>query len=472
LKVELCRIPSSELSSLFSQYDRFFYWNPSQRNLIECAQGQWQPPIVVEDLLEHLTRGHIGAPVMIDGLIEYEVNLRVAHYIVNADLHQLNQHWIFLSRIHVELPVDLLPFVAEKNWHLPTVKEISEYLMTRGVYSDRLVRVASGLYFGELRKLLDNCVSGEELSVVGAYKARKLKQKGILHIPKPDVEVAGVENITAIIEEAADMLLPAAKEAGLPFLKGSVFIGPPGTGKSLAAKAAATKMDVPLICVDWAGLISDRPGQSEDNIKSVIELAEALAPSIIFFDDFDKAFSSADLSRENAVEKRIAGYLLTWIQERTADVYTIVTCNRVEQIPPELKRRFTDIIFVDLPHEGGRYEIFKVHLDRYMINYSNWSREEWGQVIREYNECTPDELARAVDRAVRNKFRTESTVQITYQDLLTARTQFTPSNIASNTQIENIRANSVVYPKAASQDNSIYKVEARPEFKAMMGRKS
>ncbi|NJM78054.1 MAG: AAA family ATPase [Acaryochloridaceae cyanobacterium RU_4_10] len=138
-----------------------------------------------------------------------------------------------------------------------------------------------------------------------------------------------------------------------------ILLGIPGSGKSLAAKQAARRLGVPLICADWGGLISPILGQSEENVRNLLQVAEASSPSILFFDDFDKAFSTADLSQENGSEKRIAGYLLTWLQEHRSKVFTIVTCNRIVQLPPELKRRFNWKFNVDLPHEGSRYGIFR-----------------------------------------------------------------------------------------------------------------
>jgi SpoVK/Ycf46/Vps4 family AAA+-type ATPase len=320
--------------------------------------------------------------------------------------------------------------------------------------------------------MLATSQSESALDVVAEFKERRLRQKGILYVPKPDVEIAGIENIKISIDKAAAMLLPEAKEAKLPFPEGMVLIGPPGTGKSLAAKSAAKWMNVPLVCADWGNLIAPTPGQTEDNIRSLIELTESISPCILFFDDFDKAFASADLSRENATEKRVAGILLTWLQERTADVYVIVTCNRVLQIPPELLRRFSDIIFVDLPHEGSRFEIFKSHLNKHGADYTHWTDIQWKNIIKRYNECTPDEIGKAVNWAVTDRFRTDRTKNVIVEDLLKAREQFTPSNIANSMTgggnvISDIRLFCMPYKKAASEDNSEFKITPVPEFVAL-----
>ena len=69
--------------------------------------------------------------------------------------------------------------------------------------------------------------------------------------------------------------------------------------------------------------------------------------------------------------------LLTWLQERTAKAFTIVTCNRITQLPPELKRRFDWQVNVDLPHEGSRYELLRTHLGLYCDSVPEFSEVEW-----------------------------------------------------------------------------------------------
>jgi ATPase family associated with various cellular activities (AAA) len=469
MKIELYRIPSSEIPSLIDQYDQCIYWSPDQGKFIERSLDGWKDLTHSDDPLSFLLTNPASKPVFINGIVINEIGDQIKQFIISASLQRLNMHWIFLTPMHVELSSDILPFLSPKTWALPTVSEISAFLKSRNVEGDEYVRAASGLYFRELANLLEHITEQPLLERIVEYKDLRLKQKGILYFPRPTVKVAGSENVVTAIKEASSLLLPEAKEAGIPFPKGIVLIGPPGTGKTLIAKTSATIMNVPLVCIDWAGLISHRPGESEDNIRSVLEFAELIAPCILFIDEVDKAFSSADLSQENSTEKRVIGSLLYWLQERTVDVFVIAACNRVEQVPPEIKRRIPDIFFVDLPHEGDRHKIFCAHLDRYKIDYSAWEDRLWEMVILEYAECTPDEIGGAVDRAVRQKFMEERSKNIDYSDLIRVRSQFTPANIASEKQISAIRYHSRHYKRAASQDDSKFRAKRNEVYDKMTG---
>ncbi|HEY9827949.1 MAG TPA: AAA family ATPase, partial [Stenomitos sp.] len=231
----------------------------------------------------------------------------------------------------------------------------------------------------------------------------------------------------------------------------------------------AKLLGVPLICGDWGGLISPEPGQSEENIRTLIQTAEAMAPCILFFDDFDKAFASSDLSQENSAEKRIAGYLLTWLQEQTAHVFCIVTCNRITQLPPELKRRFDWQVNVDLPHEGSRYEIFRIHLARFCGEVPEWDVYEWKKLISIYNESTPDEIGKAVHKAAIEAFLRGEPKHITLADLIEQRNRFTPANLANPEQIEDIRRHARYAMKSASEDDSVFRVEPVEAFSQILG---
>jgi ATPase family associated with various cellular activities (AAA) len=481
MKTTLYSIPSSEIPLLLAQLGEAHYWRPSSP-LLQFWNGQFNPTDIDAgaEPLSVLPNLPLTGPIVLNGVLDSEISAKVAHQIIDAHFQGLDQHWILIFPLG-DIPPDLAPFVQFKLWPMPNTIAVAQLLEDRGIYGDRLLRASMGLYQRELEIVLDTqdlaVDEGDESQrtlvteqAVSDYKRSKLQSKGIQYIPEPDCEAAGNDNIIAAIDRVGRLLTPEAEAAGLPFPKGMILLGIPGSGKSLAAKIAAKRLGVPLICADWGGLISHKPGESEQNVRSLLQLAEASSPCIMFFDDFDKAFASADLSQENAVEKRLAGSLLTWLQEHRSKVFTIVTCNRITQLPPELKRRFDYKFNVDLPHEGSRYEILKVHLKRFCGKIPEWNVYDWKKIISEYNECTPDEISKAVHKAAVDAFDRGEARQITVEDLLHQRTLFEPANVANPEQIASIRLHSKHEMKAASDDNSEFKVNRVPAFEKMLGR--
>lgn len=468
MKTTLYRIPSSEIPLLLQELGNAYYWRPSSP-LLQRWDGQFNPTEfdAGNEPLDILPSLSITGSIVINGILDSGISSKLVHQIIDAHFQNVDQHWIIVFPLG-NLPPDLAPFVEFKTWPMPDMNEVTQLLKDKGIYSELLLRASMGLYQGELEMLLSH---DKPEQVVTQYKHSKLQSKGIQYIPEPDCEAAGSDNIIAVIDRVGRLLTPEAEVAGLPFPKGMILLGIPGSGKSLNAKTAAKRLGIPLICADWGGLISPEPGQSEENVRILLQVAEAASPSIMFFDDFDKAFSSADLSQENGAEKRIAGHLLTWLQEHRSKVFTIVTCNRITQLPPELKRRFDWKFNVDLPHEGARYEIFRVHLNRFCGTIPEWDVDSWKEIISEYNECTPDEIGKAVHKAAIAAFERGESRNITIQDLLHQRTLFMPANLANPEQIASIRLHSRHEMKAASDDDSVFRVDRVAAFERLLGRK-
>jgi SpoVK/Ycf46/Vps4 family AAA+-type ATPase len=161
-----------------------------------------------------------------------------------------------------------------------------------------------------------------------------------------------------------------SKEAaafGLSAPKGVLMLGVQGAGKSLAAKAVATAWQMPLMRMDVGALYDKYIGESEKRLRETLRQAEAMAPIVLWIDEIEKAFASAaSRSNDGGLSQRMFGTLLTWMQERRGQVFTIATANDIEALPPELLRkgRFDEIFFVDLPTPEARIQILSIHLKK------------------------------------------------------------------------------------------------------------
>jgi SpoVK/Ycf46/Vps4 family AAA+-type ATPase len=91
-------------------------------------------------------------------------------------------------------------------------------------------------------------------------------------------------------------------------------------------------------------------------------LAETIAPCVLWIDEIEKGLSQD--GGDSGTSARVFGSILTWMQEKTAPVFTVATANDISRMPPELLRkgRFDEIFFLDLPTLEERKEIFTVHL--------------------------------------------------------------------------------------------------------------
>src|SRR6185369_7425224 len=100
-------------------------------------------------------------------------------------------------------------------------------------------------------------------------------------------------------------------------------------------------------------------GASEENMRRAIKVAESVSPCILWLDEIEKGFMSAQGGGDSGVTARVLGTLIIWMQEKTKPVFIVATANDISQLPPEVLRkgRFDEIFFVDLPSAKDREDI-------------------------------------------------------------------------------------------------------------------
>jgi ATPase family associated with various cellular activities (AAA) len=128
----------------------------------------------------------------------------------------------------------------------------------------------------------------------------------------------------------------------------------PGTGKSLTAKATAGAFGLPLLRLDMGRVFGGIVGQSEANLRSVIQTAEAIAPCVLWIDEIEKGFSGSKSSgsTDGGTSSRVFGSFLSWMQEKDQPVFVVATANDVSKLPPEFTGAEIEAVFIDALHEA------------------------------------------------------------------------------------------------------------------------
>ena len=293
---------------------------------------------------------------------------------------------IFLGAA-LELPPELRREVAEIELPMPDATDIERTIAAtveankkmkglvapEGERLSHLIEAGRGLTAAELENALALSLVAHrqiEASVISGEKARAIKTSGALEILKPPPggldAVGGLGAVKEWIRTRARAFSPEAKAYGLPNPKGALLAGIPGTGKSLAAKAAAATLDIPLVRLDVGALFGGLVGESESNVRAALKTIDAIAPCVVMIDEIEKAFagSSAGRSGDSGTSSRVLGSFLTWTQEHESPVFLIATANDVTSLPPEMLRkgRWDTMLFVDLPALDERQEILRIHL--------------------------------------------------------------------------------------------------------------
>lgn len=243
---------------------------------------------------------------------------------------------------------------------------------------DSLVQALQGLTLDEAGDVVAKTfvrhqrLGADAIKEALAEKRQIIRKEGLLEFiehEKSLSDVGGLELLTKWLDQRKRGFEGGQEELeekkiDLPVPKGVLLIGVPGGGKSLIAKAVAKSWEKPLLRLDVGRLFGSYIGQSEENMRRAIKVAEGVSPAILWLDEIEKAFPRASGSQDSGTSLRVLNTFLTWMQEKKAAVFVVATGNDISQLPTELTRkgRFDEIFYVGLPDKEARKKIFKILL--------------------------------------------------------------------------------------------------------------
>ncbi|MGB0560633.1 MAG: AAA family ATPase [Spirulinaceae cyanobacterium] len=280
------------------------------------------------------------------------------------------------------IPSELAEVITVVDFPLPTPAELRQEIQRLLAQSPlvpellaELVRAAQGLSLERVRRVLTRAIAqhgsiqAEDVELVLTEKQQSIRQTQILDFYPTQAQISdigGLDNLKDWLIRRGGAFSDRAREYGLPYPRGLLLVGIQGTGKSLTAKAIAHHWHLPLLRLDVGRLFSSLVGESESRTRQMVNLAEALAPCVLWIDEIDKAFGGMESQGDSGTTSRVFGTFITWLAEKTSPVFVVATANNIQRLPPEMLRkgRFDEIFFVGLPSQTEREAIFHVHLSR------------------------------------------------------------------------------------------------------------
>jgi len=181
-------------------------------------------------------------------------------------------------------------------------------------------------------------------------------------------DVGGLDIVKRELKEVVEWPLKypeTFRRMGIRPSRGVLLYGPPGSGKTLLAKAVAKESEANFIQVKGPSLLSMWVGKSEEGMRKVFERARQVSPCIIFFDEIDALAGKRGVEVGTKVTERVLNQLLAEMDglEDLNDVLVIGATNRPDLLDPGLLRpgRFDKVLLVGAPNEEGRHQILKIH---------------------------------------------------------------------------------------------------------------
>jgi SpoVK/Ycf46/Vps4 family AAA+-type ATPase len=359
---------------------------------------------------------------------------------------------VVLVSPQIAIPDDLSEVITVLEFQLPSAAEIRtevERLLAatgkglEGQVLGELVRSCQGLSIERIRRVLARAIAThgelqpEDVELILEEKRQTIRQTQILDFYPTTAEISdigGLDNLKDWLLRRGGAFSERARQYGLPHPRGLLLVGIQGTGKSLTAKAIAHHWHLPLLRLDVGRLFAGLVGESESRTRQMIQLAEALAPCILWIDEIDKAFSGFDGRGDAGTTSRVFGTFITWLAEKTSPVFVVATANNIQALPPEVLRkgRFDEIFFVGLPNQEERRAIFAVHLSR--LRPHNLKNYDLDRLAYETPDFSGAEIEQTLIEAMHLGFSQNR--DFTVDDILEAASQIVPLARTAQEQIQ------------------------------------
>ena len=232
-------------------------------------------------------------------------------------------------------------------------------------------------------------------------------------------DVAGEDEAKESLAEIVDYLHNPQKytDVGASMPKGLLLVGPPGTGKTMLAKAVAGEADVPFFSISGSEFVEMFVGMGASKVRDLFKQAKEKAPCIVFIDEIDAIGKKRDTGLGgNDEREQTLNQLLTEMDgfEGNTGVIILAATNRPESLDPALTRpgRFDRRIPVELPDLQGREAILKVHAKKIRVGED----VDFHTIARMASGASGAELANIVNEAALRAVRSGRTV-VTQADL-------------------------------------------------------
>jgi len=290
--------------------------------------------------------------------------------------------------------------------------------------------------------LVDSKMKGDQKidpSILLESKEREIAKRPYLKIVKPNVsfdDVVGHDLLKDWAKMRRMGFTTKAKEFGIKTPKGMLLVGPPGTGKTLFAKALTNAWGgMPLLQFNIGAIFNSMLGESEANIREAIEIAERMAPCILWIDEINRAFGGKGGEKDGGTQERITGEILTWMSEKTSQVFVLATANDITGMPPEMLRkgRFDEIFAVGLPAVNSRKNIFELYLS------GKENSVDCMLMAEKTDRFIPSEIEEIVSGAhyrAFERFSNSGEGVVTNEDVLAEIEQVVPLSVSMSEQFE------------------------------------
>ncbi len=371
---------------------------------------QTQDPGVALETIAEIEAGIFFFKDLIHYLEDHKVRRKIRDIVMSFS----DKQTILFVSTESEYPAEIREILVDYPMPRPDKKQLRELLnqflsaspkvrnMLSGQETDQVLENLKGLTAFEAKRALsqavvaDGALEKKDIELMVNLKKKFVEKDNLVSYISPEDNlrlIGGLDNLKEWIKKRK--IAFSQTQHNLPAPKGVLLIGVPGCGKTLCARAIANELGIGLIKLDPGRLYNKYIGETEKNLRRVLQLAESLAPVVLLVDEVEKVLPRVGSeSTDGGLSQRLFGTFLSWLQDKKAPVFLVATSNNIQALPPEFSRkgRFDEIFFVDLPDQGEREVIFNIHLKRRDINSSTIDIKELARRAQGFSGSEIEEL--------------------------------------------------------------------------------
>lgn len=256
--------------------------------------------------------------------------------------------------------------------------------LPQGEDLERILDASAGLTRYEVEGALALSLARHDAlrpDAIWELKAQALRKNNILALHRASDDFSSLGGLDHLKQFCRRALRPGTKVKP----RGVLLLGVSGSGKSAFSKALGKETGRPTLVLEMSRILDSLVGRSESNLRQALQIADAMAPSILFCDELDKALGGVGSQGDSGVSTRLFGHLLSWLADHTSDVFVVGTANDLKKLPPEFTRaeRFDGVFFIDLPSTPEKEKIWQQYRRLFEIPSSmsqpddtNWTGAE------------------------------------------------------------------------------------------------
>jgi SpoVK/Ycf46/Vps4 family AAA+-type ATPase len=328
------------------------------------------------------------------------------------------RHLIALLRTHVQ---------GEENEFLSVAMELAA----------REARLGHARVAEQIRNLVDQARARNSILEKRAGPVAVLQPRGeianLLSVQQPTVRLSSMVLPDALEKRLRRTLLEQRQQSKLRLhnlrpRRKLLFIGPPGTGKTMTAAALAGELHWPLFTILLEGVITKFMGETAAKLRLIFQ-AMTVEKGVYLFDEFDALGARRAQTNDVGEIRRVLNSFLQLLEKDDSEGLIIAATNHGDLLDKALFRRFDDVLDYTLPDERTAIKIMQSRLAQFQV-----SRVDWVRVSKDISGLSQGDLARASDEAAKHTVL-ESSDQIATEDLLVALKTISSSLFIRHTPI-------------------------------------